>query len=156
MTPSNAFFDTWTPRALALLRIVTAYLFLQHGTSKLLGVPHVAMFDGLPVFSLIGVAGILELAGGALLLAGLFTRPVAFVLSGQMAFAYFMGHATQGHVLVPMLNKGELAVLYCFGGPRCVERGCPVAAQSRSDLSGEGSRIVADPALHDGITAPGR
>jgi len=114
MTPSSAFFDAWTPRALALLRIVTAYLFLQHGTSKLLGVPHVAMFDGLPVFSLIGFAGILEIVGGILLLVGLFTRPAAFVLSGEMAFAYFMGHANQGHVLVPMLNQGELSVLYCF------------------------------------------
>src|SRR5712691_1485259 len=109
-----ALLNAWTPRALALLRIVTAYLFLSHGSSKLLGVPHVGMFAGLPVLSLIGFAGILELVGGALVLIGLFTRPVAFVLSGEMAFAYFMGHASQGQVLVPMLNQGELAVLYCF------------------------------------------
>jgi putative oxidoreductase len=109
-----AFLHTWTPRAQALLRIVTAYLFLSHGSSKLLGVPHVGMFDALPVLSLIGFAGILELVGGGLVLIGLFTRPVAFVLSGEMAFAYFMGHASQGQVLVPMLNQGELAVLYCF------------------------------------------
>ena len=114
MTIDPAFLDTWTPRARALLRVVTAYLFLSHGSSKLLGVPHVAMFDGLPVLSLIGFAGALELVGGALVLIGLFTRPVAFVLSGEMAFAYFMGHASQGQVLVPMLNQGELAVLYCF------------------------------------------
>src|SRR5882762_4635338 len=110
----DAFFATWTPRAQSLLRIVAAYLFLTHGTAKLLGVPHVAMFDGLPVLSLIGFAGILELVGGVLVLVGLFTRPAAFVLSGEMAFAYFMGHAPQGSVLVPMLNQGELAVLYCF------------------------------------------
>jgi putative oxidoreductase len=114
MTLEPAFFDTWTPRARALLRIVTAYLFLSHGASKLLGIPHVAVFDGLPVLSLIGFAGILELVGGALVLIGLFTRLVAFILSGEMAFAYFVGHASAGQVLVPMLNEGELAVLYCF------------------------------------------
>ena len=114
MALNNAFFETWQPRALALLRIVTAYLFMSHGTSKLLGVPHLAVFDGLQIFSLVGVSGILELVGGLLELVGLFTRPAAFVLSGEMAFAYFMGHAPQGNVLVPMLNQGELAVLYCF------------------------------------------
>jgi len=77
MPLNAAFFATWTPRAQALLRIVTAYLFLTHGTSKLLGVPHVAAFDKLQLFSLVGVAGILELVGGVLLLLGLFTRPVA-------------------------------------------------------------------------------
>jgi len=70
------------------------------------------MFDGLQVMSLMGVAGILELVGGALLLLGLFTRPVAFILSGQMAAAYFMAHAPQG--FLPILNGGELAVLYSF------------------------------------------
>jgi putative oxidoreductase len=110
----TAFFATWRPRALAVLRIVTAYLFITHGTAKLFGLPHQAMFDGLKLFSLPGVAGILEVAGGALLLIGLFVRPVAFILCGMMAVAYFMAHANQGNVLVPMLNKGELAVLYCF------------------------------------------
>jgi putative oxidoreductase len=110
----NAFLNVWTPRAQALLRIVTAYLFIQHGMSKLLGIPHVAMFDQLHIFSLIGFAGILEIVGGLLLILGLFTRPAAFILSGEMAFAYFMGHASHGTPLVPMLNHGELAVLYCF------------------------------------------
>jgi putative oxidoreductase len=110
----SAFYATWTPRAQGLLRIVAGYLFLTHGTAKLLGMPHVAMFDGLQVLSLIGVAGIIEIVGGALLLIGLLTRPVAFILSGEMAFAYFMGHAPHGNVLVPMLNQGELAVVYCF------------------------------------------
>lgn len=104
----------WAPRALALLRIVTAYLFLQHGTAKLLHVPHVAMFDALQPLSLIGFAGLLEIVGGVLLLIGWLTRPAAFVLSGEMAFAYFMGHAPQGNVLSPMLNQGESAVLFCF------------------------------------------
>jgi len=110
----STFFAAWTPRALGLLRIVTGYLVLAHGTSKIFGIPHVAAFDNLPVLSLIGAAGLLELVGGALLLLGLFTRPVAFILSGEMAFAYFIGHAPQGSVLVPMLNRGELAVTWCF------------------------------------------
>ena len=114
MAFDNAFFETWEPRARAVLRVVTGYLFITHGTAKLLGVPHVAAFDGLPLFSLIGFAGILELAGGALLLIGFLTRPVAFILSGEMAFAYFIGHAPRGFVHVPLLNQGELAVLYCF------------------------------------------
>lgn len=106
--------DTPVQRALALLRIVTAYLLLQHGTAKLFGFPHVAMFDNLQLLSLPGIAGILEFVGGVLLLLGLFTRPVAFVLSGLLAFAYFIGHASRGEVLSPMLNGGEAAVLYCF------------------------------------------
>jgi putative oxidoreductase len=106
--------QSWTPHALALLRIVTAYLFIQHGTAKLFGVPHQAMFDGLQLFSLVGLAGLLEVAGGILLAVGLFTRSTAFVLSGMMAVAYFMAHASQGNVLAPMLNQGELAVLYSF------------------------------------------
>lgn len=111
-SPSPALLATWTPRLLGLLRIIAGFLYLQHGTAKLFGAPHVAMFDGLQVFSLMGVAGILELVGGALLLLGLFTRPVAFILSGQMAAAYFMAHAPQG--FLPILNGGELAVLYSF------------------------------------------
>jgi putative oxidoreductase len=114
MALDPAFFAAWRPRALAVFRIVTAYLFMTHGTAKLFGVPYQKMFDGLQLMSLSGVAGILEVVGGALLLIGLFTRPVAFVLCGFMAVAYFMAHASQGNVLVPMLNRGELAVLYCF------------------------------------------
>jgi putative oxidoreductase len=114
VTIDTAFFEIWRPRALATLRIVTAYLFIMHGTAKLFGAPHQEMFDGLQLMSLMGVAGVLELVGGALLLVGLCTRPVAFVLCGFMAVAYFMAHASQGNALVPMLNKGELAVVYCF------------------------------------------
>ena len=108
------FFATWTPRALAALRIVTAFLFLQHGTAKLLHVPHVAMFDSLQLLSLFGFAGVLEIAGGLLVLIGWFTRAAAFVLSGEMAVAYFMAHVPQGNLLSPMLNEGESAVLFCF------------------------------------------
>ena len=111
---NQAFFDTWTPRTLALLRIVTGYLYIQHGTAKLFGIPHVPMFDNLQYFSLFGLAGLLELVGGALLIIGLFTRITGFVLSGEMAIAYFSVHAAQGHVLTPMLNQGELAIMFCF------------------------------------------
>jgi putative oxidoreductase len=90
---SEATCKAWAPRILGVLRIIIGFLFLQHGTAKLLGMPHVAMFDGLQLFSLIGLAGVLELVGGLLILVGLFTRQVAFVLSGEMAFAYFMAHA---------------------------------------------------------------
>ncbi len=102
----------WTPRILSLLRIIVGFLYVQHGTAKLFGTPHVAMFDGLQLVSLLGLAGILEFVGGLLILVGLFTRQTAFILSGQMAVAYFMAHAPNG--FLPILNQGELAVLYCF------------------------------------------
>jgi putative oxidoreductase len=108
------FIATWTPRALAALRIATAFMFLQHGTAKLLHVPHVAMFDALQPLSLFGFAGIIEIVGGVLVLLGWFTRPAAFILSGEMAVAYFMAHVPQGNILSPMLNEGEPAVLFCF------------------------------------------
>jgi putative oxidoreductase len=114
MKLDQAFFDTWSPRAVAVLRIVAAFLFLQHATAKLFGLPHVAMFDGLQLMSLIGIAGVIELVGGVLLIVGLFARAAAFFLSGEMAVAYFMAHASHGHVLSPMLNQGEPAVLYSF------------------------------------------
>jgi putative oxidoreductase len=114
MALDQGFFDSWMPRALAALRVVAAFLFLQHGTAKLLHVPHVAAFDQLPALSLIGFAGMLEIVGGLLILLGLFTRPAAFILSGEMAVAYFMAHAPQGFFFAPMLNQGEGAVLYCF------------------------------------------
>ena len=102
----------WAPRAQGLLRIVVGYLFLTHGTAKLFHVPHVAMFDNIQLMSLIGLAGVIEVVGGLLVLIGLFTRPVAFVLSGLMAFAYFIGHAPKG--FYPLLNGGNFAVVLCF------------------------------------------
>ena len=114
MLPKQGALHSYTPYALAALRIVTAYLFIQHGTAKLFGFPYQSMFDDLQLFSLIGLAGVLEVAGGLLIGIGLFTRPTAFVMSGFMAVAYFMAHATQGNVLAPMLNGGELASLYTF------------------------------------------
>jgi putative oxidoreductase len=107
----DALQTTWAPRMLAVLRMMTALLFMQHGTQKLLGFPF-SPRPGPELFSLLGLAGVLELFGGFLILIGLFTRPVAFILSGQMAVAYFMAHAPQG--FFPILNAGELAILYCF------------------------------------------
>ena len=98
---------------LAMMRMATAYMFMLHGTAKLFAMPHIAMFDGITIWSLYGIAGILEAVGGLLLLLGLFTRPVAFILSGQMAVAYFMAHAAQAPLL-PLLNGGEAAALFSF------------------------------------------
>lgn len=104
--------ERYAPVAQGVLRIAAALLFLQHGTAKLFGYPHVEMFDGLKLFSVLGVGGVIELVGGALVLVGLFTRVVAFILSGEMAVAYFGYHAASA--FWPILNKGELAALYCF------------------------------------------
>jgi putative oxidoreductase len=108
----ESFFSVWAPRMLSVLRIVVAALYMQHGMAKFFHVPHVASLDNVQLMSLIGLAGVLEVGGGLLLLIGLFTRPVAFVLSGEMAFAYFMAHAPKDPW--PLLNGGELAVVYCF------------------------------------------
>lgn len=114
MATDSAFFDIWTPRALALLRIVTAFLFVQHGTAKLFGIPYMSIFADVRYFSVIGFAGALEVVGGTLLLLGLYTRPTAFVVCGEMAAAYFIAHAPLGAFFSPLLNGGESAVLYCF------------------------------------------
>jgi len=102
---------TWSPRMLSVLRIITGLLFLEHGTQKLLGFPP-PVNPGPALVSLLGVQGILELVGGILILIGLFTRPVAFILAGDMAVAYFYAHAPRG--FFPTLNGGQLAILFCF------------------------------------------
>ncbi len=105
---------TWAPYLQSTLRIVAAFLFMQFGMAKLFGFPAPIMPGGgtASVASLPGVAGILETFGGLLLLLGLFTRPVAFLLAGEMAVAYFLGHARHG--FWPLLNQGHPAVLFCF------------------------------------------
>ncbi|OSI08693.1 LuxR family transcriptional regulator [Neisseria animaloris] len=105
--------NRFQPILLAILRITSAYMFMLHGTAKLFAIPHLEMFDGLQLLSLYGFAGILEAVGGLLLLLGLFTRPVAFILSGQMAVAYFIAHAAKAPLL-PLVNGGEAAALFCF------------------------------------------
>jgi len=99
----------WSPRLLSILRIVSALIFMAHGTQKILGFPVGASPE---MFSLSWIAGMLELFGGALLVLGLFVRPVAFVLSGLMACAYWIAHAPKS--FFPVLNGGDAAILYCF------------------------------------------
>jgi len=107
------FLEKYSGPLLSLLRIVSGLLFLEHGSAKLLQFPPSEMFAQAPATgSLMWFAGILELVGGALLVLGLFTRPVAFVLSGMMAVAYWMVHAQQG--IYPMNNGGDAAILFCF------------------------------------------
>ena len=104
------FLDANSPRMLSVLRFVSALIFFAHGTQKVLWFPVSEMHP--PVGSIFWIAGVLELVGGALLMLGLFTRPVAFVLSGLMAVAYWMAHAPQS--FYPALNGGDAAILYCF------------------------------------------
>jgi putative oxidoreductase len=112
MVDLSSFHSAWSPRLLSILRIVAALLFIEHGSQKLFNFPpsQQAVAGSLPPLML--VAGALEFFGGLLVLVGLFTRPVAFILSGQMAVAYFMVHAPQA--LLPLANRGELAALYSF------------------------------------------
>ena len=108
---------TWEPRMLSILRIMTGLLFLEHGLNKLFNFPvspNHALWDVSTLFSSLspGLQGPIEVIGGLLIALGLFTRPVAFILCGEMAFAYFMAHQPRG--LYPYSNGGTLAVLYCF------------------------------------------
>ena len=103
--------STWAPRILSVLRIMSALIFMEHGSLKILGFP-VSDRPAREFLSLGGIAGVFELFGGALLIVGLFTRPVAFLLSGVMASAYFIAHAPRS--FFPVLNGGDAAILYCF------------------------------------------
>jgi putative oxidoreductase len=123
----NIDYSLWVPRVLSVLRIMTALLFLEHGTQKLLGFPPPPN-PAAPLFSLYGIQALLEFCGGLLALVGLFTRPVTFILSGNMAVAYFLSHAPRS--FFPSLNGGDAAILYCFvflfisvagGGPWSVD-----------------------------------
>ena len=102
----------WAPYLLSVLRIAAASSFMTHGTQKLFAAPVTELRAPVPLASLVGLAGVLETFGGSLLLVGLFARPVAFVLAGEMAVAYFLRHAPRS--LWPILNGGELAALFCF------------------------------------------
>ena len=101
----------WAPRMLSILRIVSALIFMEHGTQKWLNFPPLGR-AGPELASMSGFGGVLELIGGALLLLGLFTRPVAFILSGEMAIAYWWSHAPRA--FFPVVNQGDAAILYCF------------------------------------------
>jgi putative oxidoreductase len=133
---------SWSPRMLSVLRIITALLYLQHGLSKLFGFPHVAMFDNLQAFSLIWFAGVIEIIGSPFLLVGLYTRVAAFIMSGEMAVAYFMVNAPQG--FFPILNRGELVVLFCFvflyfavagGGPWSIDEARLISVRRAATVS---------------------
>ena len=102
----------WAPHLLSLLRITAAFSFMTHGTQKLFAWPVLEPRDTVDLMSRAGLAGVLEVFGGLLMLVGLFSRPVAFVLSGEMAFAYFLAHAPRA--FFPVLNGGEPALLFCF------------------------------------------
>ena len=132
MDKFNKMLAGWEPMVLSIFRIMTGLLLLQYGVAKILKFPVLPYFVTIP--PLITAAGAIELIGGALLIAGLFTRPVAFVLSGQMAFAYFIGHMFKAGVgapaFIPILNGGNGAILFCFaclylacagGGPWSVD-----------------------------------
>lgn len=147
----NSFLTRTTPHVLSLLRVVTAFMFVLHGTQKWLDFP-APRSSPIELMSLSGMSGMLELVGGSLLLIGLFTRPVAFVLSGLMAFAYFIAHAPQG--FWPLLNRGELAALYSFvflylaaagGGPWSVDNWLRTGKPAGNDVARGSGR-------HNGIT----
>jgi putative oxidoreductase len=126
----DALFAKWQPAALSLFRFITGLLMLQFGIAKIFKFPVLPYFANIP--PLITAAGAIELVLGAMLMIGLFTRPVAFILSGQMAFAYFLGHMFKGAqpVFLPLNNGGTTAILFCFaclylatagGGPYSVD-----------------------------------
>ena len=117
MNTRTSMADRWagfTPYLRSVLRMVAAFLFVLHGAMKILAFPVSVMKSGgtVPLGTMPGTAGVLELVGGSLLFLGLFTRPVAFLLAGEMAIAYFTSHAPRG--FWPTMNGGELAVLFCF------------------------------------------
>jgi putative oxidoreductase len=112
MSDNASWWAVWEPRILSVLRFVAGLTFLDHGTAKLFGVPPVAAFAHLHLASLLGVQGVIELVGGALICVGLFTRPVAFILSGDMAVAYFMVHLPKS--FFPAVSGGDAAILFSF------------------------------------------
>jgi putative oxidoreductase len=115
MDKIDQMFARWQPTALSLFRIITGLLLFQYGVAKIFKFPVLPYFANIP--PLITAAGAIELVGGALLMIGLFTRPVAFILAGEMAFAYFIGHMfkkPEEPVFLPLLNGGTAAILFCF------------------------------------------
>jgi putative oxidoreductase len=132
----------WAPRILSLLRIVLGLVLLQYGLAKLFGWPTVKMFEDLPRLSLYGIAGMFELVGGTLLVLGLLTRPAAFILSGEMASAYFIEHFP--HSFFPIQSEGDLAVTLCFaflylsfagGGPWSLDALLGIETPPQPDVS---------------------
>lgn len=102
----------WKPRALSVLRIITGLMIIEHGMGKIFHFPALPAYANVQPLSLLGAAGFIELIGGALLIVGLWTQPAAFIVSGEMAVAYFMVHAPKS--FFPLINGGTLAIIYCF------------------------------------------
>ena len=128
MDQFNRMLARWEPVVLSIFRIMVGLLLFQYGVAKLFKYPPVPMFEKVELMSLYGAAGTIELILGGLLILGLFTRPVAFILCGEMAFAYFIGHFARN--FIPLLNGGNAAILFCFaclylvfagGGPWSVD-----------------------------------
>lgn len=112
----NQAFEKLSPVVFLLARVVIGYMFLLHGTAKFFEFP-MSMTGGngsVPLFSMFGVGGILEIGGGLLLILGLFTRQISFLLAGQMAYAYFFIHMTAETAFIPLKNGGEVAIMYCM------------------------------------------
>ena len=136
---ADEFSERWAPYAVAALRVITALLFMEHGTAKLFGFPDTPM-PAPEIYSLPWIAGVMEVVGGLLLLIGLWTRPVAFLLAGEMAVAYWMVHAPQSPF--PIVNNGDAAILYCFIFLTFVAIGAgrwsvdAIIARNRSDVEG--------------------
>jgi putative oxidoreductase len=108
----NQTLAAWAPRALSVLRIITGLMIIEHGMGKIIGFPAFPAYANVQPLSLIGAAGFIELICGALLIVGLLTQPAAFILAGEMAFAYFIAHEPKS--FYPLLNGGTLAIMYCF------------------------------------------
>jgi putative oxidoreductase len=130
MDKFNKMLGAWEPMVLSIFRIITGLLLFQFGVAKLLKFPAVPMFEKVEVLSLFGIAAIFEFIFGGLLILGLFSRLAAFILCGEMAFAYFIGHFPRG--FIPLLNNGNLAIMFCFaclylacagGGPWSLDAG---------------------------------
>jgi putative oxidoreductase len=108
----NETIAAWTPRALSVLRIITGLMIIQHGMAKIIGFPADPSVANFQPASLLAIAGVIELIGAALLILGLWTRPAAFILAGEMGVGYFIAHASKS--FFPLLNGGTLAIMYCF------------------------------------------
>jgi len=141
MDQFNQMLSKWQPTALSLMRFITGLLLFQFGVAKIFKIPVLPYFANIP--PLIYAAGLIELILGGLLMIGLLTRPVAFILAGEMAFAYFLGHVfkTGEPVLLPLINGGTLAIAMCFtclfiatagGGPISVVQCASISSARRS------------------------
>src|SRR3954468_23327424 len=135
MDQFNRMLARWEPMVLSIFRIMVGLLLFQYGVAKLFKYPPVPMFEKVELMSLYGAAGTIELVLGGLLILGLFTRPVAFILCGEMAFAYFIGHFPRN--FIPLLNGGSLAVMLCFA---CLYLACAGGGPWSLDAMTRGKR----------------